>query len=74
MIRFKNLFTAGILAVVLVACISSFAFSQVVLTPCEESGFQQYTSYEEMLDYLQKIQATTTEMLLGTFGKSIEGL
>jgi len=73
MIRFKNLFTAGILAVVLVACISSFAFSQVVLTPCEESGFQQYTSYEEMLDYLQKIQATTTEMLLGTFGKSIEG-
>ena len=73
MIRFKNGFTAGILAVVLVVCISSFAFSQVILTACEESGFQQYTSFEEMWDYLQKIQATSTEMLLGTFGKSIEG-
>jgi len=73
MIRFKNRFTVGVLAVVLVVCISSFAFSQVVRTACEESGFEQYTSYEEMWDYLQKIQATSTEMLLGTFGITIEG-
>ena len=46
---------------------------QEILTPCEESDFTTYTSYEEMMDYMQQIQATSTEMLLSTYGTTIEG-
>ncbi|MCP4708874.1 MAG: DUF2817 domain-containing protein [Planctomycetes bacterium] len=47
--------------------------AQLIETPSESSGFQEYTGYEEMLDFLQKIQATTSEMLLSDFGQTIEG-
>jgi len=72
MIRFKNRIMAGISAVVLIFSIGSFASGQVVYTSCEGSGFENYTGYEEMWEYLYKIQATSTEMLLGSFGNTIE--
>ena len=73
MILIKKRFLIGVLSVLLVLSFSAIAFSQIIRTASEESGFQQYTSYEEMLQFLQDIQATSTEMLLSTFGKTIEG-
>ena len=46
---------------------------QVLLTPSEKTGFEEYTSYEDMMVYLQDLQATTTEMLLSDFGSTVEG-
>ncbi|MCP4712356.1 MAG: hypothetical protein GY869_27355 [Planctomycetes bacterium] len=46
---------------------------QEILTPFEESDFTEYTSYEDMMEYMQEIQVTSTEMLLSTFGTTIEG-
>jgi len=42
-------------------------------TPAEASGFIEYTSYSEMMDYLQAVQAATTEMGLAIYGTSYEG-
>ena len=47
--------------------------AQQIQTPCELSDFTTYTSYEEMMDYMQKIQAASTEMLLSTYGTTVEG-
>ncbi|KPK74811.1 MAG: hypothetical protein AMJ79_13100 [Phycisphaerae bacterium SM23_30] len=58
-------------AALLTACGPILA--QEIRTACEESDFQNYTSYEEMIKYLQQIQASSTEMLLSTYGKTIEG-
>jgi len=73
MIRIKKRFLIGVLSALLVLSFSAIAFSQIIRTASEESGFQEYTSYEEMLQFLQDIQATSTEMLLSSFGKTIEG-
>jgi len=73
MILIKKRFLTGVLSVLLVLSFSAVAISQIIRTASEESGFQEYTSYEEMLQFLQDIQATSTEMLLSTFGKTIEG-
>lgn len=61
------------LTALLTLCFSLTAAGQVILTPYEESGYTEYTKHEQMLEYLQTIQSTTTEMLLSTFGASIEG-
>ncbi len=42
-------------------------------TTCEAAGFKKYTSYKDMVAYLQEVQATTTEMKLGTYGETYEG-
>ncbi|KPK93395.1 hypothetical protein AMJ80_05985 [bacterium SM23_31] len=72
-IRIQKHLLIGVFSALLVLFFGAVVFSQVIRTPSEESGFQEYTSYEEMLQYLQDIQATSTEMLLSTFGKTIEG-
>jgi hypothetical protein len=40
---------------------------------CEAAGFKAYTSHAAMVSYLEALQATTTEMKLGSYGKSWEG-
>ncbi|MFC1557195.1 M14 family zinc carboxypeptidase [candidate division KSB1 bacterium] len=62
-----------IVTVLIVVCLTLPVFSQTIQTAHERSNFEQYTSYEEMMQYLQEIQASSKEMLLGTFGRSIEG-
>jgi hypothetical protein len=42
-------------------------------TEFEESNLQTYTSHENMLRYLHAVQATTTDMRLGVYGRSREG-
>ena len=46
---------------------------QELRTAAEESKFENYTSYEEMMEFMQQVQARSTEMVLSNFGKTIEG-
>jgi len=63
------------LAVTIIAVLlfNGAVYGQLVQTSSEASGFSKYTSYGEMVKYLYAIQKTSREMLLGTYGKSIEG-
>jgi len=70
----KRLFLRIVMGVVLIAAsIQGIGLAQQIQTTGELSDFTAYTSYEEMMDYMQKIQATSTEMLLSTYGTTIEG-
>ena len=42
-------------------------------TPCEQADFKKYSSYDAMMTYLQDVQATSTEMKLGSYGSTWEG-
>ncbi len=46
--------------------------AQVIRTASELSDFERHTSYVEMVSYLESIQETTTDMLLGSYGNSLE--
>ncbi|CAN5648031.1 M14 family metallopeptidase [soil metagenome] len=46
---------------------------QQLRTQTEESGFTEFTSYDNMMTYLQAVQASSTEMRLGTYGETREG-
>lgn len=63
------------LAVTIIAVLyfSGTVYGQLIQTSSEANGFSRYTSYAEMVDYLSAVQKTSKEMLLGTYGKSIEG-
>jgi dipeptidyl-peptidase 4 len=39
-----------------------------IRTQAEESGFKEYTTYDNMMRYLQAVQARSLEMRLGTYG------
>jgi len=71
--HFKNLTRTTVLIAVILISINSVGWAQKILTPCQESNFANYTSYEDMMQYLQDVQATSTEMLLSSFGTTIEG-
>ncbi|MFC1513659.1 DUF2817 domain-containing protein [candidate division KSB1 bacterium] len=58
---------------VLLAVIAFSLNAQTIKTPSEKGDFEEYTTYEEMMEYLQEVQATTTEMLLSDYGETIEG-
>lgn len=47
--------------------------AQELRTTSEQADFEVYTSYDEMMEYLQEVQAGSTEMLLGSYGKTLEG-
>jgi hypothetical protein len=42
-------------------------------TQAEQSGFKEYTTYENMMRYLQDVQSRSLEMRLGTYGATHEG-
>jgi hypothetical protein len=44
-----------------------------VRTPAEASGFTEYTTYAEMMTYLQAVQSKSLEMNLAIYGESYEG-
>lgn len=46
---------------------------QELRTPAERSGFQQYTSHDQMWDYLTALRDRSTDMRLGTYGETREG-
>jgi hypothetical protein len=45
---------------------------QSLQTASEASGFERHTTYEEMISYLNSIRKTSTDLLLGTYGTSLE--
>ena len=42
-------------------------------TTAETSGFTEYTTYSEMMDYMQAVQANSTDMRITVYGESYEG-
>ena len=62
-----------LIAATLVVSVQLGGWAQMIQTAGEQADFERYTSYEEMWEYLQKVQASSTEMLLSSFGTTIEG-
>jgi hypothetical protein len=73
MARLAKHFSGWIFTLLLLALHATPADAQVLRTAHEESGFQEYTSYEDLTGFLQAVQAGSTEMLLSSFGESMEG-
>jgi hypothetical protein len=46
---------------------------QTIRTASEAGGFKAYTNFEQMWDFLQEVQAHSTEMLLSDYGVTVEG-
>jgi hypothetical protein len=63
----------GLLLLFMVCSLSVTLSGQVILTPAEKVNFEQHSPYDEMMTYLQEIQASSTEMLLTSFGTTVEG-
>lgn len=42
-------------------------------TPAEMSEFTEYTSYDEMMEYLGQLRAASTDVRMGTYGSTWEG-
>ncbi len=49
------------------------AVDTTIQTPAERSNFESYTSYDEMMTYLQDVQGRSTEMKLGIYGETWSG-
>ncbi len=66
---------AGLLVVGLTAVPQAQQASSVrdLRTQAETSGFTEYTSYDNMMKYLQDLQAHSLEMRLGTYGETHSG-
>ena len=73
MTQFPKRLLAGIMMILLLMGMPSAALTQEIQTASEKVNFEQYTSYEEMMEYLADIQATSTDMLLSEYGKTLEG-
>lgn len=48
-------------------------FAAKILTASERSDFSRLTSYPEMMEYLQDVQGSSKDMLLGVFGRTVQG-
>lgn len=46
------------------------AAGQQLTTTAEDSGFTRYTPYEDMMDYLEELRATSPDMWLGSYGQT----
>jgi dipeptidyl-peptidase 4 len=68
----RGLITGG-LAALLLAGGPADASARQVQTESEASGFTEFTSYDGMMRYLGAVQAGSTEMRLGTYGRTHEG-
>ena len=74
MINDKRIFWRIGVCIFLVMVLPVLATAQELRTASEQADFEAYTSYEEMMEYLQAVQAGSTEMLLGSYGTTLEGL
>jgi len=63
----------GLALTFLVLLVAVPLMGQELRTASEESNFENYTSYEEMMEFMQQVQGRSTEMVLSSFGKTIEG-
>ncbi|TVR29034.1 MAG: hypothetical protein EA390_10560 [Balneolaceae bacterium] len=58
---------------ILTLTLASNSQAQPLQTPFEISGFETHSSYSEMTEYLYRVNAQTSDMILGTFGTTLEG-
>ncbi|MFO7769462.1 MAG: M14 family zinc carboxypeptidase [bacterium] len=66
--------TSCVLGLLLTLAVSADATAQQeIQTPAEVSGFTRYTSFAEMVEYLEAVQAGSLDMRLGTYGESWQG-
>jgi dipeptidyl-peptidase 4 len=72
-VRLRTRLVGGAVAAVLALAVASPAGAQQLQTESELVGFEEYTSYDNMMTYLQAVQASSTEMRLGTYGETREG-
>ena len=49
------------------------ALAQTLQSDHEQSQFAQYTSYESMMRYLERVRGLSQEMVLGAYGKTLQG-
>jgi dipeptidyl-peptidase-4 len=63
---------AAALTIVLPLCTEAQTAPEL-RTQAEQSGFKEYTSYDNMMKYLQDVQARSLEMRLGTYGETHVG-
>ena len=47
--------------------------SQTLQSEHEKSNYAQYTSYENMIQYLEKVRGLSQEMVLGAYGETLQG-
>ncbi|MCP4710169.1 MAG: hypothetical protein GY869_16220 [Planctomycetes bacterium] len=73
MTPFQKRLLSGILMFFLLVGLQSVALTQEIQTASEKVNFEDYTGYEEMMEYLQDIQAASTDMLLSEYGETLEG-
>ncbi|MCP4613070.1 MAG: DUF2817 domain-containing protein [Planctomycetes bacterium] len=66
--KFNFIFT-----VLLILVSPVYVSSQIIETACEKSGYDRYTSYSEMLRFLQQIDTFSTEIFLDDYGTTLEG-
>ena len=57
----------------LIFLIGSSAIAQELQTPHELSNYQEYTTHQEMVEYLYRVNAQSDVMRLGTYGESLKG-
>ncbi len=62
-----------IVTIFLLTAVSPAVAQIDMLTPAEASGFTEYTTYTEMMSWLQVVQAKSLEMSLAIYGESYEG-
>jgi hypothetical protein len=47
--------------------------AQTLQSEHEKSNYAQYTSYENMIQYLEKVRGLSQEMVLGAYGETLQG-
>jgi len=66
-------FRAVVLSIFLLTAAGPAIAQNDLQTPAEASGFTAYTTYAEMMTYLQAVQASSLEMRLAIYGESYQG-
>lgn len=60
-------------AIMVMQAPATSASAQELRTPAEESDFARHTNHQDMVTYLQALQATSTDMKLAVYGTSRQG-
>src|SRR5687768_11293149 len=68
----RQIVGAAALTIMLPVCVNAQAAAEL-RTQAEQSGFKEYTTYDNMMKYLQDVQSRSLEMRLGTYGETHSG-
>ena len=68
--RMRRWYFAAALGCLLAA---ATATAQTLQTPHELSQYKQYTGYNDMMKYLEQVRGLSQDMVLGTYGQTLDG-